>query len=274
MANWGQIISKVRLLQGSRGTVTLGRKQILQLAKKAGAGENALQEIGEMLGKAKKPQVDIGYKVSDQGFTVAAAQFRDGKKVLGNGAISVTGLGSETPLFKMRMGIGEKGHYLTSRGWVDLAQDFNVDDVATNFTIKNGIWESKSHIGQSVGASGRANYKAIMDDLASFLRKHGEEVPAGLSYQTIIDTANGFANKALKELRKLVAGKEQVVKAVNETVEGVNVKPKSIDEIFDEIKSNKSKYFKNDINEGKAMDKDWMNSFKEMFRKNKPEDLS
>ena len=212
MANWGNLIAKVGQLQGSRGTVTLGAKQMLAAAKKAGMSEKHLQEIGELLGKAKKPQADIAYKVSDQGFTVAAVRLRDDKKVLGNIAASVTDLGTETPALKMRMSVGENGKYFTGRGWADLGGNYNVDDVATSVALKNGIWAGSSHVGTFAAGSARLNAKATIDDLMEAIKKNGEDLDdfKGMtSYQSVIDKVNEFTNDWLKYIREAASSKQK-----------------------------------------------------------------
>lgn len=258
MANWGNLIAKVGQLQGSKGTVTLGAKQMLAAAKKAGMSEKHLQEIGELLGKAKKPQVDIGYKVSDQGFTVAAARFRDGKRILGNGAVSVTDLGTETPAIKMRMSVGENGKYYTGRGWVDLGGNYNIDDVAMNVALKNGVWEGSTHIGTLTAVSGKLNTKATIDDLQEAVKKlspdDAQEIE-GLTYQSAIDKVNELANSWLKILREAVSGKQRprydgpdkvadlsdaFVKVDEKVADLGKDKLKTVDEIFEKISKNKN----------------------------------
>lgn len=243
MANWGNLIAKVGQLQGSKGTVTLGAKQMLAAAKKAGMSEKHLQEIGEILGRAKKPQVDIAYKVSDQGFTVAAARLRDDKKVLGNIAASVTDLGTETPAVKMRMSIGENGKYYTGRGWVDLGGNYNVDDVAMNVALKNGVWEGSSHIGTLTAVNGKLNAKATIDDLQEAVKKlspdDAQEIE-GLTYQSAIDKVNELANSWLKYFREAVSGKQRPrYDGPDKVADFGDVKVKSIDEIFQEFRKNK-----------------------------------
>ena len=223
--------------------VTLGRKQMLAVAKKAGMSEKHLQEIGELLGKAKKPQVDIGYKVSDQGFTVAAARFRDGKRILGNGAVSVTDLGTETPAIKMRMSVGENGKYYTGRSWVDLGGNYNIDDVAMNVALKNGIWAGSSHVGTFAAGSGRLNAKATVDDLMEAIKKNGEDLDElqGLSYQSAIDKVNELANSWLKILREAVSGKQKpIYDKVDKVADLGDIKAKSVKEIFEEFRKNKN----------------------------------
>lgn len=237
MANWGSLIAKVGQMQGSKGMVTLGRKQLLQVAKKAGASEKALQEIGEILGRAKKPQADIAYKVSDQGFTVVAARLRDDKKVLGNIAASVTDLGTETPALKMRMSVGENGKYYTGRGWLDLGGNYNVDDVAMNVSIKNGVWEGSSHIGTLTAGSGRLNAKATIDDLQEAVKKFSPDDAQeleGLTYQSIVNKANELANSWMKYVREAVAGKQKPI--YDETNKITNLKDEFVKVDFNKLK--------------------------------------
>ena len=217
---------------------------MLEVAKNAGASEKCLQEIGEILGRAKKPQVDIGYKVSEQGFSVAAARLRDGKKTLGNIAASVTDLGTETPALKMRMSVGENGKYFTGRGWLDLGGNYNADDVAMNMSIKNGVWEGSSHIGTFTAGSGKLNAKATIDDLQEAIRKYDTEGASevkGLTYQSAIDKVNELANSWLKYIKEAVSGKQKPISDKFEKVADLgDVELKSIDEIFEEFRKNKN----------------------------------
>lgn len=136
--NISKIAAKLSQLEGSSAKIKLGEKQMMALAKKS--DEPAVAEaLQKALSKYPKAQAEVAYKVSEQGFTVGAIKIKNGKEVIGRGAASVTGLGTETPIAKVRLNIGKNGEVYTSGGYFDLGKTPKIEDMECALSIKKGV---------------------------------------------------------------------------------------------------------------------------------------
>lgn len=144
-------IAKLAKLTGTGcGTrITLGKAQLL---KAAGNNTKAGQELAKVFDKMKNPKMEAAFKASERGYTVGAFTIRDGKKVLANGAGSITGLGKENPIIKMRLNVGDNGDIFRYSGFNDLSYAPRVQDIDMSSTLRKGILETVSQNGKA-GAS-------------------------------------------------------------------------------------------------------------------------
>ena len=108
MVNISRLITTLGKLEGSLARFTVSGKQMLQGLEK---GKNVPTEISDTLAglirKHPKLKADVAYKSSEQGFTVGTVTLRDGKQVIGNGVASVSGVGTEQAVVKMRLNAGK-----------------------------------------------------------------------------------------------------------------------------------------------------------------------
>ena len=156
----GKVVQLLTRLQGTQGTVTLGRRQIAKGLQKMGASE---KDIIQIFSEFQNPKLHVSYKGSEQGFTVATAKLMDGKQVLANGAISTNGTGLDN--LKVRMNVGENGKYYTASAWGDLAKELNFGSFKTNASIEDGVWQCTQKIGDNIGGYVKFNAKDSLDDL-------------------------------------------------------------------------------------------------------------
>lgn len=220
VATIGRIITKLNQMPGTRMNFSLGRKGMEQLAK----GTQFDDALKFLLSGAKKPQVDVALKSSEQGFTVAAMTFRDGKDEIVKLAASITGHGTADEVIKMRAN-GLNG-IMQARAHQYMALSPNVDDIALSVANKNGVMTM-----DQVCANGESHITYKTKELVEKFGGPG-------SYDEGVKKVNGFLNNFTDKFRKLLSGETvSKVKKVNETVEPK--KFKSLDEIFEKTRSGK-----------------------------------
>lgn len=142
-------IAKLAKLTGTGcgARITLGKAQLLKAAGKNNT--KAGQELAKAFDKMKNPKMEAAFKASERGYTVGAFTLRDGKKVIANGAGSITDLGKENPVIKMRLNVGENGDIFRYNGFVDLSHTPRVQDIEVSSTLRKGIYEMASQNGKA-----------------------------------------------------------------------------------------------------------------------------
>ena len=195
MVNINSLIKGVSKLTGSSAKMTLGKKQVLGALE--ANNPQVAEKLGTIFGKMKDPKFDIAYKASERGYTVGAITIRDGKTVIGNGAASVAGLGTEQAVIKMRMNIGNNGEVLRYSGFNDLAHIPTLQNAEISSSLKNGVLEYASRNGQAAGSYLRFDVPKATEAVG--LKEEGA---------VLVKKANGFVEKMYKPMKDLLAGKE------------------------------------------------------------------
>ena len=232
-----KIIRTIGMLQGTKASMSLGKNQLrMARAKMCDPGKAIFDST---LGKLNKPNVDVAYKVSERGYSVGAVTIKDGQKALGNGAISVTGLGTEQSIIKYRLNIGENGKVAQVSGYLDNTENLSLDDVLINIMRKDGITSIKEQVGKAYGVKGAINekeYAKMLDKLSG--------VPIAT---TLLDKVTGKANaltaKVQEKVRDFLAGKDILPKA-NKVAVKDNFEKKAV-KVSDEYVENLLNKFKN-----------------------------
>lgn len=127
----GKIVKILPKTEGSAGKITLGRTQLTELAKQ---DKQAGKLIQKTLENAKEPALDIAYK-AEANYAIAGMKVRDGKKVIGQGAVSITNPGSSEAVVKYRASAGQT---LQANGFVDGGKVADGKDIAAGFSRKGG----------------------------------------------------------------------------------------------------------------------------------------
>lgn len=197
MVNISKIIGTLAKLESSSARVSLSGNHLVELAKKKGAPTEVTDAIAGLVKKHPKLKADVGYKVSEQGFSVGAMTIRDGKTVIGTGAGSVTGLGTEEAVLKMRMQLGKNGEIFQYSGHNNLAHTPRIQDMEIATSLKNGVVETNSKIGEF--GSVRSRY-----DMA----KATEALGIKNETQLALNTGNSFLERLTTKFKDLFAGKE------------------------------------------------------------------
>lgn len=144
----GNIIGKiVRMLpktEGAAGRITLGRTQLEMLGKQD-------KKVGELVQKTlrevKKPKLDVAYK-AESNYAIAGMRLRDGKTVLGQGAVSITNPGSSQAVVKYRAS-ANGGSTLQANGFLDGGKVADGKDMAVSLSRKGGKVKNDLEIGQA-----------------------------------------------------------------------------------------------------------------------------
>lgn len=144
----GNIIGKiVRILpktEGAAGRITLGRTQLKMLGKQD-------KKVGELVQKAlkgtKEPKLDLAYK-AESNYAIAGMRLRDGKTVLGQGAVSITNPGSSQAVVKYRAS-ANGGSTLQANGFLDGGKVADGKDMAVSLSRKGGKVKNDLEIGQA-----------------------------------------------------------------------------------------------------------------------------
>ena len=144
----GKIMSKiVRSLpktEGAAGRITLGRTQIEALGNQ---NQNAKRLVHATLNSLKNPKLDLAYK-AESNYAIAGLRLRDGKEVVGQGAVSITNPGSSQAVVKYRASI-DGGKTLQANGFIDGGKVADGKDIAAGMSRKGGKVKSDLEIGQA-----------------------------------------------------------------------------------------------------------------------------
>lgn len=144
----GKIMSKiVRSLpktEGAAGKITLGRTQIEALGNQ---NQNAKRLVHATLNSLKNPKLDLAYK-AESNYAIAGLRLRDGKEVVGQGAVSITNPGSSQAVVKYRASI-DGGKTLQANGFIDGGKVADGKDIAAGMSRKGGKVKSDLEIGQA-----------------------------------------------------------------------------------------------------------------------------
>ncbi len=144
----GKIMSKiVKALpktEGAAGKITLGRTQLEALGNQ---NQNAKRLVHETLNSLKNPKLDLAYK-AESNYAIAGLRLRDGKEVVGQGAVSITNPGSSQAVVKYRASI-DGGKTLQANGFIDGGKVADGKDIAAGMSRKGGKVKSDLEIGQA-----------------------------------------------------------------------------------------------------------------------------
>ena len=128
-----RFIGKLAKMEGSAGKVTLSKTQLEAL------GENH-QNLGEVIRKLTKnltdPKLDVAYK-AESNYAIAGLRLRDGRKVVGQGAASISNPGSSEAVVKYRASVNG-GQSLQVNGFVDGGKVADTRDIAMSMSRKGG----------------------------------------------------------------------------------------------------------------------------------------
>lgn len=144
----GKIMSKiVKALpktEGAAGKITLGRTQLEALGNQ---NQNAKRLVHATLNSLKNPKLDLAYK-AESNYAIAGLRLRDGKEVVGQGAVSITNPGSSQAVVKYRASI-DGGKTLQANGFIDGGKVADGKDIAAGMSRKGGKVKSDLEIGQA-----------------------------------------------------------------------------------------------------------------------------
>lgn len=170
----GKVMNFIPKTQGAKGALSLGPKQLAELAKnnaKAGRVINGLTK------GVKNPTLDIAYK-AQQNYSIAGIKLRDGRKVLGQGAVSVTNPGSRDAVIKYKATV-DGGKTMSANGFIDGGKTTNPNDIAMGVSRRGGTVKADVELGENMAHHIAANEDAVVGlakdlNLDDFLRNYAK----------------------------------------------------------------------------------------------------
>lgn len=140
----GKIVKMLPKTEGAAGRITLGRTQLEMLGKQD-------KKVGELVQKTlrevKEPKLDVAYK-AESNYAIAGMRLRDGKSVIGQGAVSITNPGSSQAVIKYRAS-ANGGKALQANGFLDGGKVADGKDIAVSLSRKGGKVKSDLEVGQA-----------------------------------------------------------------------------------------------------------------------------
>lgn len=140
----GKIVKMLPQTEGAAGRITLGRTQLTQIAQQ---DQKVAKAINKALEKTTNPKLDIAYK-AESNYAIAGMRLRDGKQVIGQGAVSITNPGSSQAVVKYRAS-ANGGSTLQANGFLDAGKVADGKDMAVSLSRKGGKVKSDLEIGQA-----------------------------------------------------------------------------------------------------------------------------
>lgn len=150
-----KLIRTIQQLQGSKGALSLGSKQLRQMAQNDKTLAQALSTLTE-------PTMDVAYKAKSN-YNVAAFRLKDGKNTVANGAISLQNPGTTESVLKYRINVGENGAVARSNGFIDTGKKLDLDDVEVFGKRKNGVTSTNVTSGNAAGFAAEINEKQAIE---------------------------------------------------------------------------------------------------------------
>ena len=212
----GKIMSKiVRSLpktEGATGRITMGRTQLEALGSQ---NQNAQRLIHNTLDSLKNPKLDVAYK-AESNYAIAGMRLRDGKKVIGQGAVSITNPGSSKAVVKYRAS-ADGGTTLQANGFIDAGKAADGKDIAIGMSRKGGKVTADTSVGQATRHH------------IEFDEQNGVEFAKQLDAKYLLEKYNQTTNKLQQMLNGMMDDTRKVLKGEVEKAKPLSVKMKQAD---------------------------------------------
>lgn len=213
-----KIIKMIQKMEGSKGALSLGAKQLKMLAKED-------TKLAKMLSRVDNPSLDIAYKAKSN-YNVAAFRLRDGKEAVANGAVSLQNPGTAESIIKYRLNVGENGNILRTNGFGDFGKQLDVDDVSVAISRKKGVFSTDIRSGKTAGVSTELDEQKAVDFISRYTGETENNVRRGL-YRGIAGDANDI-QRYWREAGEALSGAPKGPKA-GEPISAAELKLKTFD---------------------------------------------
>lgn len=150
-----KLIRTIQKLNGSKGALSLGAKQLKLMTKED-------KTLAQALATLKEPAMDVAYKAKSN-YNVAAFRLKDGKNTVANGAVSLQNPGTRESILKYRLNIGENGTVARSNGFIDTGKKLDLDDIETFSKCKNGVTSASVASGDAMRIAAEVNEKQAIE---------------------------------------------------------------------------------------------------------------
>ena len=141
-----KIVKFIPKTEGSAARITLNKTQLNLLTARNQEAGKILQEV---LKGVKNPKIDVAYKAKSN-YAIAGMRLRDGNKVVGQGAVSLTNPGAADGVIKYHVS-AQNGERLFARGFLDAGKPVDTQNVAMAMSRQNGMMGGKLKIGETAG---------------------------------------------------------------------------------------------------------------------------
>ena len=212
-----KVIGMISKLEGSKGALSLGGKQLNMLAKD--------KKMAQVLSRMTDPQLDVAYKAKSN-YNIAAFRLRDGKEVVANGAVSLQNPGTAESIVKYRLNVGENGNILRTNGFGDFGKQLDVDDVSVAISRKKGVFSTDIRSGKTAGVSAELDEQKAVGFISRYTGETEDNVRRGL-YRGIAGHANNI-QRNWREAGEALSGAPKGHKA-GETIAAADLKLKTFD---------------------------------------------
>ncbi len=210
-----KVIGMISKLEGSKGALSLGGKQLNMLAKD--------KKMAQVLSRMTDPQLDVAYKAKSN-YNIAAFRLRDGKEVVANGAVSLQNPGTAESIVKYRLNVGENGNILRTNGFGDFGKQLDVDDVSVAISRKKGVFSTDIRSGKTAGVSAELDEQKAVGFISRYTGETEDNVRRGL-YRGIAGHANNI-QRNWREAGEALSGAPKGHKA-GETIAAADLKLKT-----------------------------------------------
>lgn len=210
-----KVIGMISKLEGSKGALSLGGKQLNMLAKD--------KKMAQVLSRMTDPQLDVAYKAKSN-YNIAAFRLRDGKEVVANGAVSLQNPGTAESIVKYRLNVGENGNILRTNGFGDFGKQLDVDDVSVAISRKKGVFSTDIRSGKTAGVSTELDEQKAVGFISRYTGETEDNVRRGL-YRGIAGHANNI-QRNWREAGEALSGAPKGHKA-GETIAAADLKLKT-----------------------------------------------
>ena len=177
-----KVIGMISKLEGSKGALSLGGKQLNMLAKD--------KKIAQVLSRMTDPQLDVAYKAKSN-YNIAAFRLRDGKEVVANGAVSLQNPGTTESIIKYRLNVGENGNILRTNGFGDFGKQLDVDDLGAAVSRRKGITSVEADSGKAFRVAAELNEEEAVGLISRYTGETEDNLRRGL-YRGIAGHANNI----------------------------------------------------------------------------------
>ena len=212
-----KVIGMISKLEGSKGALSLGGKQLNMLAKD--------KKIAQVLSRMADPQLDVAYKAKSN-YNIAAFRLRDGKEVVANGAVSLQNPGTTESIIKYRLNVGENGNILRTNGFGDFGKQLDVDDLGAAVSRRKGITSVEADSGKAFRVAAELDEQKAVGLISRYTGKTEDNVRRGL-YRGIAGHANNI-QRNWREAGEALSGAPKGPKA-GETIAAADLKLKTFD---------------------------------------------
>lgn len=229
MANYMTIAKLVNFLpkcEGASARMRLSGKQLTQMMDKVAQKEPELAEALRMqLGRAKSPVLEIGAKAKSN-YSIAGFRLFDGKKVVQQGAVSLSNVGTNQSVVKLHNSVGSdilgssrpllgssnglaEGQSGIARGFLDCGKPTNAKDLEYFVARQKGMITAEGHIGQNFGVSAVVREKDAIAEWRKMplISEHVDEVIAKLDQAGLKECGIGIKRSGDVTSATINAGK-------------------------------------------------------------------